>query len=370
MRLLLFISDLSIGGAQRQLTLLAGGLKKRGVDVRVASLQRQGAFLGTLEELGIEVHGLGGSSAMRTPQVAHALTQLVRTTRTDVVYSLLPAANVLSSILRVTAPGCRLVWGMRSAELPLARFTGLSRTAYRLERALSFVPDLIISNSRRGRRDALAQGYPSEKMYVVRNGFDTEQFRPDSGAGRALRSFWGVPDEALLIGKIARVAPKKNHGSFIKAAARLAHKHPEVYFVAVGEGPEAAIAELKQLAYSNGLGERMIWAGRRDDMPSVMNACDIVTLTSVAEGFPNAIAEAMACGVPCVASDAGDTAELIAETGHVFAPMDTEGLVAAWEQLIDPMVRSNLGAAARQRIVEHFSVASLVDQTLKALDKA
>jgi len=204
---------------------------------------------------------------------------------------------------------------------------------------------------------------------VISNGIDTERFQPDSEAGAKVRSEWGISPNTILIGLVGRLNPMKDHPTFLKAAALLSKEMEDVHFVCVGVGEENYAKELYQLTDDLGIAEKIIWAGGRSDMPAVFNALNIAcSSSSDGEGFPNVVGEAMACGVPCVVTDVGDSAWIVGDKGVVVPPKNPEALKTAINELID---KTNLDdynrLEIRQLIVEQFSVRQLVLKTKAAL---
>jgi glycosyltransferase involved in cell wall biosynthesis len=206
-------------------------------------------------------------------------------------------------------------------------------------------------------------------MIVIPNGIDIETFCPDREAGLRVRHEWGVGEHELLIGLVARLDPMKDHPTFLRAATLLARQNCSVRFVCVGGGPQDYEEKLRSLASELALNGKVIWAGARSDMPTVYNALDIACSSSIGEGLPNAIAEAMSCGLPCVVTDVGDSARLVGEARQVVPPSDPEAMAAAWADLLNlsPEERSALGMQARERIVREYSVAQLARRTEDAL---
>lgn len=202
-------------------------------------------------------------------------------------------------------------------------------------------------------------------MVVIPNGIDTERFHTDAEAGRQLRHAWGVEDDEILIGLVGRLDPMKDHPTFLHAAALLAQEVPAVRFVCVGSGSAAYQRELQALAAELDLADRVIWAGPASDMRAVYGALQIATSASAyGEGFANVLGEAMACGVPCVTTDVGDSARIVADTGAVVPPRAPLALVSAWQELIamGAAGRAILGQRARARILATFSTTTLVSQ--------
>ena len=149
----------------------------------------------------------------------------------------------------------------------------------------------------------------------------------------------------------------KDHPTFIRAAALTMQTHEAFRFVCVGDGRPDYRRELMELANQLGLADRIIWKGWQADMPSVQNALDIATLcSSNGEGFPNAVGEAMACGVPCVVTDVGDSPILVGETGVVVPLRDPQALADGWNLMLTRLAAEGpeLRAKARCRIVQEF----------------
>jgi glycosyltransferase involved in cell wall biosynthesis len=155
---------------------------------------------------------------------------------------------------------------------------------------------------------------------------------------------------------IARVHPTKDHANFLEAAARFLPEHPGTVFVLVGEGASDGNPPLLAAIERLGLRPHVRLCGKRTDIPALNAAFDIATLSSRGEAFPNAVAEAMACAIPCVATDAGDAGLIIGETGVVVPPRDAAALSRGWARLADlsPSERAALGLRARERIVECY----------------
>lgn len=356
----LLVPSLEQGGTERQATLLALALHEKKIPVQVIVF-RGGVFARDIEAAGIRLMTLGtGGWISYFP----SLSRLLRKEKPTVIYSFLPHANIVAAIARIVAPQCRLIWGIRSSDMPLAGYGLKTRAAYRLERFLSFLPQRIIVNSKSGAESCVRKGFPSDAIRVIENGFDTDLFRPDPQARERVRAEFGLQAGEIAIGLPARIDPVKGHATFLKAADELLRTGVKARFLCIGGGSKNLAGELKALADRLGIAPHMIWTGNRDDMPAMLSALDIATLCSDAEGFPNAIGEAMACGIPCVATDVGDTRNLIADTGFIVSPRDPHALADAWRKLLDAGERRRLGDAARSRMVTNFSTDRLAERTL------
>jgi glycosyltransferase involved in cell wall biosynthesis len=155
----------------------------------------------------------------------------------------------------------------------------------------------------------------------------------------------------------------KDHATFLAAAARLAAVRPEAVFLLIGQGVDRSNRALRQLIEAHGIAARVKLLGERADMPDVYPVLDIATLSSAfGEGCPNVLIEAMSCGVPCVATDCGDAAEILGPTGTVVPRRNPEPLTAAWERLISlgSGARRSMGEEARQRIARSYDLQAIV----------
>jgi glycosyltransferase involved in cell wall biosynthesis len=369
MRILLFIRSLDVGGSQRQLAMLAAGLARRGHGVTVALLYSGHPTEATLERAGVRIVRLNKRSRWDVAGPAVRLWRLFLAERADAIYSFLPTQTTLAALLLPPWSRTRLVFGVRSAAMELDKYDALSALSYRLETLLSRRADLVITNARAARADAIARGLPADRIAVIANGIDTEMMRPDLAAGRALRATWRIAEDEFVIGMVARVDPMKDHANFITAAAAFLRRQPDARFICIGDGPPAYRRQLEALAQSRGLGRRILWAGEVSELRAVYNAFDIATLASAfGEGFPNAVGEAMACGVPVVATDVGDVGAVIGDCGEVVPPRQPDRLSEAWMRMRSRLARdAGLHADVRTRIVRDYDVNTMVERSERVL---
>jgi glycosyltransferase involved in cell wall biosynthesis len=288
------------------------------------------------------------------------------------MHSYLGVPNILATVLKPLLLGTLIILGVRASNMDLSRYDWLSRLAYALERRLARFADLIIANSHAGKCHAVANGFPENKIVVIPNGIDTEYFRFDPAGRRQVRSAWGLGEEEILVGLVARLDPMKDHPTFLEAASRIAREHHDVRFVCVGDGPVAYAEALKQQAAVLGLTKQLIWAGARDNMPAVYSALDLSSSSSSGEGFSNTIAEAMACSVPCVVTDVGDAKRIVGDTGYVVVPGNPAALASAWQVALEAGVaeKASRSQRAREHIIEQFSLERLIEETARVLETA
>ncbi len=364
MRLVILARSLEYGGAERQLVALARGLHRRGHRVVVAVFYRGGPLERDLHEAGVPTVAFDKSGRWDVGGFLVRLATFLRRERPDVLHGYLSMPDLVGLALRPVFRG-KVVWGLRGSDQGQQDFDRFERAVERAERVLSRFADLVIANSHAGKAYAVAHGFPAARVVVVQNGIDTERFRPDPDAGLRLRAELGLPAEVPLVGLVGRLDPQKDHPTFLRAATVVAANHHEARFVCVGTGPTAEADRLHALAAELGLGERVVWAGARRDMPAVYNALDLLVLSSAyGEGFPNVVGEAMACGVPCAVTDVGDAAFVVGDLGAVVPPRDAAALAGVIAAALAAGAAEAVDVSAlRGRIVEAFSLPQLVDQT-------
>jgi glycosyltransferase involved in cell wall biosynthesis len=245
------------------------------------------------------------------------------------------------------------------------QYDWLAKSTSWLESRVSRFADLIIFNSNAGRKYHLASGFDESRVAVIPNGVDTRRFAVDKASGARLRASWRVPEASLLIGIVGRLDPMKDHQTFLGAAAILANSRTDARFVCIGAGPKRYASGLKTLAGELGLGDKVIWPGLiLHDIPAAYNALDICCSSSYGEGTSNAVAEAMACGVPCVVTDVGDSELIVGETGILVPPKNPEALSAGWVAMAERLSENpQLARVVRERIESRLSLAALVRKT-------
>lgn len=321
--------------------LVAGSRAYRHI---VVSLTGAGTLAPTLDSAGIEVIALnlrpGATALLGLPR----LVRLIRQHRPVLVQTWLYHADLLGLIAARLA-GCRqqVVWNLRCSNMDHARYGRLVALLARL----SSRPSAVFSNSLAGRDWHQAQGYHPRIWRVIANGIDTTRFRPDPVSRAAWRSRLGIGAETVLVGMVARVDPMKDHPTFLSAAADIASAHPNIAFIVAGRDTEHLPAT------------GVIRLGEIGDTAGLYAALDIAVQTSsFGEGFPNVVAEAMACGLPVIASDSGDASSIIADTGRVLPIGNADALKAAILDLAaSPQRRQQLGEAARLRIEQEYGLA-------------
>jgi glycosyltransferase involved in cell wall biosynthesis len=354
------ITGLETGGAERVLADLVASTDRDRFRSVVVSIRNPGKMASAVVRAGVELRTLGIGRGMPDPRGVLRLDRMLREVRPEILQTWLYHADSLGLLARQLGRIPHLVWNIRCSD------ASLSPADIALRRLLAWcsrMPDAVVVNSRAGRRFHERIGYRPRRWEHIPNGFDTNEFRPDPEARGRVRAEFGIGDETIVIGLPARYHPMKDHDTFLDAAAILAAIRPQVRFALLGAGIEPANRALTKTVAGRGIADRVLLLGERDDMAEMYAAFDIATLSSAfGEGFPNVLGEAMATGLPCVATDTGDAAELLGRTGIVVPPRDPQALAAAWRKLVDLGAegRRLLGDRARERIAREYCIGAAV----------
>lgn len=351
---ILFVArSLGVGGAERQLVVLAKALAAAGHGVEVALFYPGGPLDRELTDAGIPIHSLQKQGRWDLFGPVQRLRALVRSGRFGVVHGYLPVANIAAALAcRLVRKPLKLVFGIRASNMNMALYDRVSHWTYVIEARLARRADLIIANAEKGANEACKRGMPADRITVISNGIDTAQFTMDPNAASRVGPY--------RIGMAARLDPMKDHRTFLAAARFVAAQRSDASFVLVGSGVETLANAAAGLPIE--------LHGATLNPEALLATFDVAVLSSSAgEGFPNAVAEAMACGVPCAVTDVGDSARIVGDLGAVAPPSDPRALADAILSLLpiarDPVRR----AACRARIETEFSVARLRDRTAAAL---
>ena len=359
------ITTLGPAGAETMLCRIASGMDGTRFENEVVSLTGILDLAGAMEARGVRVRTLGMKKSVPNPLLVMRLAQWIRESKPDVIHTWMYHANLIGALAARLAGNVPVVWGIHHSTFD-PRVD--KRRTMLVNRACAFLSRKfaarIVFCSEASLRTHKELSYATEKLEVIPNGFDLEQVKPDATARASLREELGIPAEAILIGIAARFHPHKDHGNFIRAAALLHKQMPEAHFLLCGMDITWENPRLSAWIEAAGIRDRCHLIGLRQDMSRLFAGMDIATTSSRSEAFPIAIGEAMACGTPCVVTDVGDSALIVADTGKVVAPEDPVALAEAWRTLIEagPEVRRRLGMAARRRVQQHFALPAIVER--------
>lgn len=349
------ITGLSSNGAERMLSRLV--LAKRGLEGTrqvVVSLMGEDVLSRVFAEAGADVRHLGMRRGIPSLGTVVRLSRIIQRERPDIIMTWLYHADLVGTIAAMLAgfPTRRIIWNLRAASMDFSHYGKSTRVVAAMLARLSWLPGAVTVNARRAVADHSAIGYRPRRWMHVPNGFDLNVWRPDLRDRATVRAELGIGEEELAVVLVARVAPQKDHATFLAASEQIADASRKVRFVLIGKGTD-------DLPIPSTLHERLLALGERQDIPRLLRGLDVAVLTSASgEGLPNAVCEAMATGLPAVVTDVGDSPELVEGTGAVVPPHAPGKIAQEVLRLLseDTEAKTRRSRAARQSIGDRYSL--------------
>jgi glycosyltransferase involved in cell wall biosynthesis len=291
------------------------------------------------------------------------LRTIIRDYRPDLMQGWMYHGN-LAATVGATLAGFKgpVLWNVRHSLHDLAHEKPVSRLIIRLNARLSHRPRAIIYNSTASIEQHQAIGFAADRAVFMPNGVDCTLNCPRPELRDVVRAELGIEKDAPLIGMIARHHRMKDPENLLKALAIIEKRLPAVRLIIAGERFDQTNQPVLSAIAAHGLEDRVQLLGQREDVPRLLAAIDVVALPSAwGEGFPNAIGEAAAAGVPSVATDIGDAARVVGDGGRIVPPSNSEALAAALIDILalDPAERQKLGETARQHVISHFELDAI-----------
>lgn len=362
------IGSLDRGGAEHFLVRLVAGLATREPAWRqsVWTLTNNVPLATDVKRAGVEVHTFDGGKSLagiaRLAAVPHAMANEPCSLLQCWMYH----AEVMGVISRMRGARVPQIWTLRQSRLSSDANNPMTRLLMRVSAWGSRrVPAAIVAGSQAALEAHRAIGYRAPLMPTIHNGVDVAHFAPNVEARARRRSAWGLDDDTIAIGYLARISPVKAHEDLLAAAAHLtdATGLPPWRLVLVGSGTAGGEEPLASMIREAGLDAHVICAGIDTDPAAALAGFDIAVSSSRGEGFPNAVAEGMATGLPTVATDVGDTRVLLGDSTYLVPPAQPERFAAAITALLQlqPSERRVLGDLLRRRVEQHFDIDRAID---------
>jgi glycosyltransferase involved in cell wall biosynthesis len=358
-RIVHVITSLSDGGAEAMLYQLCttSGSHRHAV----IALTGRGKYEALLKSRGIPVVCLHMPRGIINITGVCQLFLSLYALRPSVIQTWMYHSNLLGGVVGRLAMRRRIVWGIHHSNLDPQHTKFTTRLTSRICALISGrIPTKIIACGQMPLAIHVQAGYDFDRMISIPNGYDLRQYVPSYKFRIHQRCKLDVDEQMPVIGMVARFNSQKDHGNLIKSLGLLVNARLEFRVVLIGVDVESTNLELQTQLCDAGVADKVFLLGCRDDVPALMNAMDIHVLSSLSEGFPNVVAEAMACGTPCVVTDVGDAADIVGDTGWVVPARNPQALADALAQALDAWrdrpAWQQRQTAARSRIRERFSL--------------
>lgn len=364
MKVLHVITGLNDGGAEAVLHRLV--TRDSSHTHVVVSLMDKGKYGPLLDAAGVKVYCLSMNPGKLSLRSIWQLRGLIRSESPDAVQTWMYHADLLGGVAAKIAGVKKIFWGIRHSTLEKGKSKRSTIAIAKLCAVLSrFVPEKIVCCAHKALAVHRDIGYSAPKLIVIPNGYDLSKFNLNESSGAKLRASFGISQDTFLVGKVGRYDPFKDHNNLLSALADLSSTGVNFKCLLVGKGLSADNVVLVARIEELGLTDSVILGGQRTDIPAVMNALDLHVLSSSSEGFPNVLAEAMACGTPGVSTDVGDAGEIVGDSRLLCPPRDPRALSALIQTMHTEWAKKpNDWAERRIKCVQHiksnFSIERMV----------
>lgn len=331
----------------------------------VISLAAPGIYVDRLEKLGIPVYCLNMPSGKLTWSSMVTICRLFKKFKPDVVYTWMYHADLFGGVMSRLCGIRNIIWNIHNANLDLGKNRFKTLCIVRVCAVLSYwVPVRIVSCSQAATALHQRVGYCADKFITIPNGYAIDYFLPNAESRASVRRELILNETIPVLGMVARFDPLKDHNNILQALGILKKRGIKFVCLLIGKDMSEDNKALSVMIEKSDIKSELRLLGIRDDIPDIMNALDIHVLSSVGEAFPNVLAEAMACGTPCVTTDVGDAALILGNTGWVVPASNPTALADAIANALLAMQNRDMWqqrqVAARQHIISNFSLQKMV----------
>ncbi len=365
MKILHVITGLSNGGAERSLYNLISFNFSPNYKYYVLSLTGEAYYGLKIRKLDVPVYSLDMRYGILTPSSLWRLRSIVKSINPTVIQGWMYHGNLAACIAKSHSfNSSALIWNIRHSlhQLSYERFK--TRQVIRINKLLSSKPDAILYNSEVSREQHEKFGFCNTRSKIIPNGINLKEFYPIQARQESFRSALNIPLDAFVIGHIARFHEMKDHIRFLRVTSNLMKKYNDLHVLLAGSDVVSSNNVLIKTLPED-LFQRFHFLGERSDVNDLMRVMNIFCLSSRwGEAFPNVLGEAMATCLPCIATDVGDSARILGDTGIVIPPGDDAALNDGLTRLLNMTSdqRTEIGRKARLRIEANYGLDSIIGQ--------
>ncbi len=357
-------TGLNTGGAEKMLVKIIKNLDKKVFCSIVVSLIDEGTNGAELKGMGVPVYSLKMNTILGFLLSIFRIAFIVYQFRPNIIQGWMYHANLLAWFAqKIAAQKSKLYFGVRHTFYDYSLESKNTRIVIKLNGFLSKTVDGILFNSNLSLNKHKEIGFQNSRLIVIPNGFELDSFYPSIELRNKIRSELDIDKSCKVVGLVARFDPAKDHYTFLKAVRLITERiNINIKFVLVGRNITVSNQALIDWISELDISKNILLLGERVDIPAINNAFDIACLSSYMEAFPNVIGEAMACGIPCVATNVGDVEFIIGDSGLVVESRNAEALAAAIISLLNlsSIELKQLSMAARDRVVKNYEIKKIV----------
>jgi len=330
----------------------------------VVSIALPGTVGDQIRSMGISVSHLGFQHNKMSFSGTISLVKLIRKFRPDILQTWMYHADLLGLVAAKIAGTGKVIWNIRTTRGKFSQYKWPTFMVIRLCCMLSRFPNAVIVNSHKGMVDHRKLGYSPKRFVMIPNGFDLDVYKPSQNSRKRIRTELLLTERTPCVGFFARFDPIKGHRIFLQAAKFICKNVKDTHFIFCGHHMDTNNVVLNSWIKEFDLENAVHLLGHRDDISDIMAAMDTIVSCSFNEGFSNVIGEAMACGIPCVVTHVGDSAQIVGKTGKVIPSGNPVHLARAVLDLLTMSVekRKTLGNMARERIGKHYALDEIVNR--------
>ena len=361
MKIIHMITGLGNGGAENMLYKLLSKIDKNEYEIEVISMMDKGIIGPKIENLGIKVHTLNMKRGIPSITAIKKVMKILN--NVDVLQTWMYHADLLGFICGKLSGVKQIIWGIRHNNLDKNRNKRLLMIIANINKKLSKNVDKIVSCSKDATKVHIEFGYDKSKFITIPNGFDIVNYYNYPNSKFELGKELNLNFEGKnIVSHVARWDILKDYPTLIKCIREVVNENKNTIFLLCGKNINNNNKDLVNLIDENNISRNVYLLGSRSDIPKIMSASDVFVLSSIGEGFPNVLGEAMACETPCVVTDAGDSRYVVGELGKVVNIGDYKGLAKEILYMLDLPKNEleDLGKKCREKIINEFELNKVV----------